>query len=128
MGYGTLDVPSNVKGMKSLSALHVGAKRPRSTEDTHPDRILTVWNVETLMGSGVAPMAQTSRPFRKEGTILQEDRTVQEANAGSRKAQGRHDLPDRATTTWRYPARKGADVDRVSDPKSTVTVTNRRKS
>lgn len=63
MGYGTLDVPSNVKGMKRLSALHVDTIWPRSTEDTHPDRILTVRNVETLMGSGMAPMAQTSRPF-----------------------------------------------------------------
>jgi RNA-directed DNA polymerase len=29
---------------------------------------------------------------------------------------------------WKYPARKGADVDRVSDPKSTMTGINRRKS
>lgn len=49
---------------------------------------------------------------------------VQEAKAGSRKAQGNHNLPDRATTRWKYPARKGADVDQVSYPKSMVMVTN----
>ena len=66
--------------------------------------------------------------FRKADTTPQEDKTVQEAKAGSRKAEGNHNPPDRAAMWRRSPARKGADVDRVSDPKSTVRVTNRRKS
>jgi hypothetical protein len=53
---------------------------------------------------------------------------VQEAKAGSRKAREIHNPPDRATTTWRSSTRKGADVGRVSYPKSSVTVINRRTS
>jgi hypothetical protein len=84
--------------------------------------------VRAERGNPLGVWRQASRPFRKDGTSFQEDRTVQEAKAGSRKAREIHNLPDRATTSWRSPARKGADVDRVSDPKSTVMGTNRRKS
>ena len=53
---------------------------------------------------GVQPTASTSRSHRKADTTPQEDKMVQEAKAGSRKAQGIHNLPDRATMMWKYPA------------------------
>jgi hypothetical protein len=80
--------------------------------------------VRAERGNPLGVWQHVSRSLREDGTSLQEDRTVQEAKAGSRKARERHNLPDRTTTTWRSPARKGADVDWVSNPKSTVMVTN----
>ncbi len=53
---------------------------------------------------GVQPTASTSRSFRKADTTPQEDKMVQEAKVGSRKAQGIHNLPNRATMRWKYPA------------------------
>jgi hypothetical protein len=49
---------------------------------------------------GVQPTASTSRSFRKADTTPQEDKMVQEAKVGSRKAQGKHILPNRATMRW----------------------------
>jgi hypothetical protein len=71
-----------------------GHRDPGVKEGTLPDRLSGVRNVETPLESGLFQSAD-----RKGGPILQGDRTIQEANAGRRKAGGSHNPPDRAIPT-----------------------------
>ena len=71
--------------------------RPRSRMDAHSSRISKMRNVTTLMGVwsrvGKVPYRTVSQRQRRQ--ILQQDRMAQEAKAGSRKAPGMHNRPDR---------------------------------
>jgi hypothetical protein len=70
------------------------APRPRSIGGTRPGRISSVRNVETPMESGGGRYA--GGPTVREAESSSGNRNVQEANAGSRKATGIHNRPDRA--------------------------------
>jgi hypothetical protein len=71
-----------------------GHRDPGVKDDTHPDRLSDARNVATPLESGGSQSAN-----RKDGPSLQWDRTIQEANAGCRKAGGSHNPPDRAIPT-----------------------------
>ena len=120
----------------------------RGKGGTHPSRISTMRNVGTPMEASGGRYA--GRPTATAADFSSGNRMVQEAKAGSRKATGRHNRPDRAWgwhggTTDRnhplsgarvrvppisttYPTRKGADVDQGSHPTIDVTSANRWKS
>ncbi|GAC1645948.1 MAG: hypothetical protein NVS4B2_35320 [Chloroflexota bacterium] len=68
--------------------------RPRSKDGTHPGRISLMWNVETPMESGDGRYAGT--PTVRNAESSSGIGMVQEAKAGSRKATGIHNRPDRA--------------------------------
>jgi len=59
-----------------------GYHRPRSKEDTHPDRISPVRNVATPMGSN------DGRPIARAAESPSGHRTVQEANVAAPKGNG----------------------------------------
>jgi hypothetical protein len=58
---------------------------PRGSESTHPGRISTVRNVTTSPGSGFWP----GKPTAREAQLPGGRRTVQEANAGTPKGDGK---------------------------------------
>jgi hypothetical protein len=91
---------------------------PRGAESAHPGRISTVRNVTTPSGSGRWP----GKPTVREAQLPGGSRTIQEANAGASKGDGKRDskaapfvvIPHNRPDTGVCLARKGADVDRVS--------------
>ena len=68
---------------------------PRSKDGTHPSRISSVRNVITPMESGGG--RYTGKPTATAADFSNGEGMVQEANAGSRKATGIHNRPDRTT-------------------------------
>jgi hypothetical protein len=82
-----------------------GYHRPRSKEDTHPDRISPVRNVATRWGPTMVGQSQ-------------ERRNPQRAQDGPRSERRRAERQRESITgrIERYSTRKGADVDRVSHP------------
>ena len=91
---------------------------PRGLESTHPGLVSTVWNVTTPSGSGF----WSGQPTVREAQLPGGRRTVQEANAGAPKGDGKPGqqaaspavVPDNRPDTGFCLARKGADVDRVN--------------
>jgi len=92
---------------------------PRGLESTHPGLVSTVWNVTTPSGSG----QWSGQPTVREAQLPGGRRTIQEANAGASKGDGKpgqHDrvlravVPDNRPDTGFCLTRKGADVDRVN--------------
>ena len=106
-----------------------GTPRLRDKEDTLPRRISSMWNVETPLRSGTGGQAvhPCQSATRKDGPTPQRDRKAQEANASRRKAEGIHNLLDRAAQAER-PTRKGADVGLVNHRKNVTKRANRRTS
>lgn len=70
-----------------------GHHRPRSTEDTLPNRISTMREVTNP--DGVHRPRVGGKPGASEASIPSGDGMLSEANAGGRKAKGIHNLPDR---------------------------------
>jgi len=94
-----------------------GEKTPssRSIEDALPGPCSQVRNVVIPMESDRMPPSKrhsTSKPTARKAESFSGDGMIQEANAASRKATGRHNRADRA----KWPNRKVADVDRVNRP------------
>lgn len=58
---------------------------PRGTESAHPGRVSTMRNVTTPSGSGTCP----GKPTVREDQLPGGRRTVQEANAGTPKGDGK---------------------------------------
>ncbi len=58
---------------------------PRGSESTQPGRVSTVWNVTTPSGSG----QRSGQPTVREAQLPGGRRTVQEANAGAPKGDGK---------------------------------------
>ena len=88
-----------------------------------------MWNVETPLRSGTD--GQTAQAYqsaiRKDGPTPQRDRKAQEAKASRRKAEGMHNLLERAARA-EIPTRKGADVGLVNHRKSEAKRANQRTS
>jgi hypothetical protein len=68
--------------------------RLRGKGNILPSRISTERNVETPMGSGSG--RSPSQPTVRAAQLPSGHKTTREAKAGSRKAEGIHNLPDRA--------------------------------
>lgn len=91
---------------------------PRGSESTHPGRVSAVRNVTTPSGSGLG----FGKPTVREAQLPGGRRTVQEANAGAPKGDGKPGqqaapfavVSENRPDTGGCLARKGADVDRVS--------------
>jgi hypothetical protein len=58
---------------------------PRGSESTQPGRVSAVWNVTTPSGSG----RWSGQPTVREAQLPGGRRTVQEANAGASKGDGK---------------------------------------
>jgi hypothetical protein len=100
--------------------------RPRSTEDAHPSRILTMRNVTTP--TGVWPYVEgiTHKASKPTATAANPPGGQDDPRSESQHAE-RH---GEDITRWtgpgnrRYPPQKGANVGQVSRPQSAATIAN----